>query len=154
VGEEEPDEDRQMTTADDQKAIEALFLKRITALAKDGTLLEAPNLLGNLFDWSIMSNDGGVETREWTSHLLTEDVHIPVLARAFLGHSWSQGGGSFGGLSDLVARKNDRAQISGANQVIDLEKFKQRLEEWLDEPGRQEEDRDVVSRLLAVWDVG
>jgi predicted KAP-like P-loop ATPase len=153
-GEEPELEEKCLTTSEDLKQLVALFLARVTRTAEDMSLARSPHLARILFIWERLKTAEENGPREWTSGLLDDESCLPVLARAFLGQSWSQelGGPKFGGLGDLVARKFDRATIKDAEAIIDLDRFESRLQEVLRKDEMKPKDRDIISRLLAVWD--
>ena len=146
----EVSDDRLLTTIDDQTKLKDLFMDRIAESARDGGLIRAPDLRLCLYRWAHCSGDGGEAVRAWTEGLMADDQGVPKLAEAFLGTAWTQGFG-VSGLGDVVARRSDTAQIDGATEIIDLDRFRERLESWLQDRG-QAEGAETVRRLLAAWD--
>lgn len=140
-----------LTTFEDLPRLVALFMARMQAAAANGSLLSAPKLAGLLYRWADLAADDGASARAWTTLMLEDDAAVPVLAEAFLGNVWSQGMG-FGGLGDLAARRSDRAQIDGAERIINLAHFKSRLEELTATSAPNGPKTKGMHRLLKVWD--
>ncbi|TNC45271.1 NTPase [Rubellimicrobium rubrum] len=149
-GEDPESEERCLTTREDLDRLVALFLARMEAAAADGSLLATPKLAGLLFRWADFDGDDGAGVRAWTASILEDDAAVPVLAEAFLGTSWTQGMG-FGGLGDLVARRSDRAQIDGAERIIDPVQFQARLEKLTATGAVDGPETEVMRRLLKAW---
>lgn len=147
----EPEENC-LNTRNDLDRLVALFLARMQAAAADGTLLSAPKLVGLLHRWADLADDNGAAAKAWTTSVLEDDASVPILAEAFLGTVWSHGMG-FGGLGDLAARRADRAQIDGAERIIDLVNFKTRLQQLTADGALDGPTPTAMSRLLKAWDV-
>lgn len=150
-GKDPEQEENSLTTRDDLDRLVALFVARMQTAAADGALLSAPKLAGLLHRWADLAGDDGASARAWTTSTLEDDAAVPVLAEAFLGTVWSQGMG-FGGLGDLAARRSDRAQIDGAERIIDLAQFKSRLEELTVRSVPDGQETKVMRRILRAWD--
>lgn len=150
-GKDPEPEENCLITRDDLDRLVALFVARMQTAADDGALLSAPDLAGILYCWSDLAGDGGASARAWTASTLKEDSAVPVLAEAFLGTVWSRGMG-FGGLGDMVVRRSDRAQIDGADRIIDLAQFRSRLEQLTGGSAPDGQEGKVIHRLLKAWD--
>jgi hypothetical protein len=103
-----------------------------------------------LYRWRDFAGDDGGAIRHWTNEQLTSEEMVVKFAEAFTSHSWSQGMG-FAGLGDTVARRNIRACVSTLQSIMDLDRFRSRLEELADSESISEAHTKVVSEFLAAW---
>lgn len=126
------------------------LIKSISEAAESGDLIKHPRLGHIIFRWRDIVGDGGSQAKEWTKRMLNDDEALPFLAKAFTSHSWSQGLGMFG-LGDRVAVRKVRAGIDGLDDVIDKERFRQRLNEVKDSETLTKEQREDIQVFLDAW---
>jgi len=112
-----------LTTEADAQKLRDMLRDRIADAAKDGALLNNRKLGYLLWRWLYLSNDNGAAVREWTTLQLAIDESVRKLAVAFTSHGWSHGFG------DLVARRTTNAQVESLGQLMDVTRFRQRVEE-------------------------
>lgn len=117
--------------------LKRLTLTRLQQSASQ-RLVEHPRLPYLMFRWRDLSSDDGKEVKAWSNAQLDNDVSVALLAKAFTQETWSQGMGMVG-LGDRVAMRKLRASIEGLDKIMDVEKFKRRLNDLasrnnLDEP--------------------
>ena len=145
-GEELQSEGDCLVTESDLSKLTKLALDSIKRAAKDGTLLNHNDLPSLLYRWRNFAKDGGAAAKRWTSARLKEDHAVARFAAAFTSHSWGQ---SF---EDLVAKRSDRAQISGLDEIMDVALFRKRLEALETSLPKGSEYHDAISRFLKAWD--
>lgn len=144
-GKEPESEERCLTTAADAQTLREMLRDRITDAAKSGALFDNGDLAYLLYRWRDLSNDDGAAVRDWTTFQLATDEGVRRLAVAFTSHGWSQGLG-FDGLGDLVAQRTTRAQVQGLDRLLDLARFRRRVEEVAAVGGTPE-----VAEFLNAW---
>jgi predicted KAP-like P-loop ATPase len=145
-GEEPQSEGDRLVTESDLPKLTKLALDSIKRAAKDGTLLNHNDLPSLLYRWRNFANDGGAAAKRWTSARLKDDRAVARLAAAFTSYSWGQSS------EDLVAKRSDRAQISGLDEIMDVALFRKRLEALETSLPKGSEDHDAISRFLKAWD--
>lgn len=145
-GEELQPEDNRLVTESDLPRLTKLALDSIKRAAKDGTLLNHNDLPSLLYRWRDFANDGGASAKSWTCARLKEDTAVARLAAAFTSYSWGQ---SF---DDLVAKRSDRAQVSGLDEIMDVALFRERLEALETSLAKGSEEHVAISRFLKAWD--
>lgn len=144
-------EEECLVTKDALEPLTRLAVTAIVAASENGSLLDHKELIGILFRWRDFSGDEQA-VRNWTSALLGSDDAIVVLARKMTGQSWSYGMGGFGSLGDRVSTATTRAQIDGADEIIDMKAFRAALER-VDSEGKIDADGlAAVRTFLQVWD--
>ncbi|WP_300528044.1 P-loop NTPase fold protein [Maricaulis sp.] len=143
------EEDRLMTLADAQ-SLREFTLGKIRDAAGSGALLEANRLSYILYRWRDFAGDAEHEVREWASEQLSDDQSVAKFAHSFMSTSWGQGFG-FNGLGDLVATPSDQVPTSGLDDVLDEQRFRERLEELEASTAISAEEQEIVSRYLAAW---
>lgn len=116
-----------LTTETVANELRDLLHSRITAAAADDSLIENKILISLLYSWDELANDGGATVRAWTSSSITSDHGVILLTRAFTSYAWTQGM-DFGGMGDLVAKRITRINIKDMVKLIDLDKFRPRVE--------------------------
>jgi len=149
-GKERKDEAKCLVTEIDAKQLKKAALKAIKHAARDGGLITHRDLASLLYRWRDLAADEGRAARRWTSARLKEDDAVAHLAAAFTSHSWSQGMG-FNGLGDLVARRNDRAQVTSLHTIMDRDRFRRRIEQLAKELAKGSSESAIVRRFLDAW---
>lgn len=141
-----------LTTENVAQKLRQKSLDLLREAAEKGVLLDRKNLGRLLFDWDRVKPEGSNEVTDFTDTALRDDVKVYKLASAFLGKSYSQGMGDFGGApGDLVYRENDHAQVSGIDRLINVEIFRERLTQVLNGEILDEPQKETVRRLLKAW---
>ncbi|NIZ09824.1 P-loop NTPase fold protein [Pseudooceanicola sp. HF7] len=142
-----------LTTEAVAQQLRGQTLEMLRAAAADGTMLSSTNPARLLSEWDGLQPDGSGEVIAFTTQALEGDAKLYQLASAFLGKSYSQGTGGFGGApSDLVQRENDRAQVNGIDRLLDQDQFRRRLSEAQRGDTLNEQQKSTISRFLAAWD--
>jgi predicted KAP-like P-loop ATPase len=126
------------------------FIDHINTVVANGELIKSSNLLYILFRWRDIANDDGVSVRKWTNKGLMDEKTLAAFAKAFTSYSWTQGMGMFG-LGDRVAIRNTRAAIEHLEDIIDKERFRQRLEEIKDSVGLTAQEKEDIRAFLDAW---
>ncbi len=147
----QPPENFLMTEPDTQKMRE-YTLKRIREAHTDGTLIHKDNLEYILYVWRHMTNDNEKEVRSWCAEIVEENSTLVKLARVFLSKAYSQNIGGFGGLGDLVPEQIDQVKVGNLDRFLDVDHFRERLEEAVDDATLPEADRKDIQRFLDAWD--
>ncbi len=125
--------------------MDALCLDRLRQAAEDGALVEHRHMLRLLFRWRDLV---GVETvREWTDGELASDVFVVALSEALISSYWSQGMG-FAGLGDLVSRRTEYVNLDSVAEILDVERFRQRVDELLARDGLSDDDRQRLQHFV------
>jgi predicted KAP-like P-loop ATPase len=106
--------------------LRALSIKTISSDVSSGHLISHRQLPMILFRWREFEDETSVKA--WTDKQMSSDEGVSFLAKAFTGESWSQGMGMFG-LGDKVAMRNNTASVDGLESIMDVDQFRQRLEE-------------------------
>ena len=109
-------------------------------------LIEHNNLDGLLYSWQYFANDDGLSVKKWTDKKLADDHAVARFAKAFTSHSWGQS------IEDLVAKRSDRAQVNGLDKIMDLVRFRERLDALAVSLPSGSDDRDAICRFLKAWD--
>lgn len=116
-----------LTTEADAAQLRALLRSRIEDASVDGSLLAHRDLSFLLHSWMDLNNGDGASVRTWTAAVFATDEGVRKLAEAFTSYGWTQGMG-IAGMGDAVAKRVTRVNREGMAQVIDLDKFKSRVE--------------------------
>ncbi len=141
----EPEENCLLTEQDLMKLVQRT-LNEIKKAARSGALLEHKDLSVLLYQWRNFANDEGAAVKRWTSARLKEDHAVACFASAFTSYSWGQS------IEDLVAKRSDRAQVGSLDQIMDVGKFRERLETLNASLSRESSDYQAISRFLDAWD--
>lgn len=124
--------------------ISALALERIRTAAADGSLVGKNRIRGLLREWNDRGDDG--EVRQWTDVQLANNDFIINFAERAIWHSWTQGMGLFGD-GDRVARRHDYVNLEPFADVLDVPRFRERVNQLLEEPNLAEEDRQKLEKF-------
>lgn len=146
----EPEENCLMTL-EGATQLRNLAHAEIERAASDGSLVDNPKLIGLLYHWLNFTDDGGAAVRAWTLPLLGDDIMVARLAKLLTSHSWSQGMG-FGLTGDLVARRSDRANVDGLEEIIDKDRLRQRIEALDGASSLPEALAEDLHRFRVAWD--
>jgi len=138
-------EDRWLVNRSALDELVMLALSRLRAAAEDGSLRECRDLAPALFAWYEFTNDEGQEVQKVTAKIIADDDGVACLARAFTSEVWTET------LGDAVARREFKAQISNLSCIMDVEKFRSRLEELENRTDLSPEDKYAISNFLASW---
>jgi predicted KAP-like P-loop ATPase len=114
--------------------------------AENGTLKRHRDLITLLFEWADFASDD--EVRRWTDAWLADDGFVVLLTERVIQTSWSQGLG-FGGLGDVVARRNDYVHFEPMQAIIDIPRFRVRVNDLLDRDDLTDEDKAQLERFNA-----
>lgn len=147
----QPPENFLMTEPDTQKMRE-YALKRIREARTDSTLIHIDNLEYVLYVWHHMTNDNEKEVRSWCAEMVEENSTLVKLARVFLTKAYSRNIGGFGGLGDLVPEQIDQVKVEELDRFLDVDHFRERLEEAVDDDTLPESDKKDTRRFLDAWD--
>ncbi len=124
-----------------------LALGSLERAAEDGCLIVHPQLAYLLFRWAEIANDDGVLVKAWTEKQLGDDIAVAELAKAFTGESWSQF------LSDRVATRHKKAAVDGLGSIMDVARFRNRLEELETSDSLDEPHNEYIHVFLNAWRV-
>ena len=122
----------------------------IEAASENGVLIAHQRLGEILFRWREFTNANNSRIKEWTVRQLGNGTAVAQLARAFTSDSTSLSVGMFG-LGDRVTTRTVKAQISGLDDVIDVEKFRQRLEELESNTSLDGTQQQYIQIFLQAW---
>ncbi|MDZ4058075.1 MAG: hypothetical protein U1D69_14165 [Polynucleobacter sp.] len=103
-----------------------------------------------LHRWVEFANDEGAEARAWTSTQLDSDAMVTQFAEMCTSVSWSFGLGGFGDLGDHVSVSSIRASVGGLDQIMNVDKFRQRLAEVQVHGSPQQQQ--VITTFLNAWE--
>ncbi len=114
-----------LTTTRAADDLRTFALQRIREVAEGQDLLGHTKLGHLLFGWRDLAGDE--EVKEWTATQMDNDLAIVAFSRAFTGvaHVTSLG---FDGLGDLVSRRRMQAQVRHLDTVLDVARFRERVE--------------------------
>ena len=121
-------------------------LQRLDEAAANGAILKVPNLLSLLFKWNDFADGGSSAPQAFCASVLEDDRSTILLAHAVLGKSYVSAG-AFG-----EPQRRDRAELRGLESLLDVDRFGARLVELAHSPDLHPDDKDVLQRLLAVWE--
>jgi predicted KAP-like P-loop ATPase len=136
--------ERCLTTESDAYVLRAHALERIRRAAQSDELSRAKQLPYLLYRWREFSEDDGAEVKEWTAAQMKDDAMIAALAKAFTSYSWSQSTG------DRVAMRNIRAEVDRLDELLDVSKFRKRVEE-LAAKNAADDGGVAVREFLSAW---
>lgn len=131
----------------DLEPIKRTFLAKVRSAAADGSLIKSPDLGHVLFRWLEFGGDS-TEVTSWTADRLAEDSSVASLARAFTSESMSHGMGGFGALGDRVAKRTPTAQIKYLHDILDVARFRIRLEEMERSTTLSKADLETVATFM------
>jgi predicted KAP-like P-loop ATPase len=150
-GKEREDEAKCLVSKANADRLVASALKAIRRAARDGSLINHPDLASLLYRWRDFAQDDGKAVKRWTAARLKDDGAVVRFASAFTTHAWGQGMG-FNGLGDLVAKRSDRAQVSSLHNIMDRDRFRARVEELAERLIPNSPESAIVTRFLAAWE--
>ena len=128
-------------------------LNLIRGVAEAGMLLDCKNALRSLFEWDVFKPKGSSQVIDFTRSAFDDDRLVGEFAHELLGKAHCHGTGGFDGLpGNPVHEERDHAQIDDIRLLIDIDFLRQRLTELADDDNTDEDDKDAMRRLLAVWD--
>lgn len=127
--------------------IARLALDRLRAAAEDGSIVRQKRIMGLLLEWDDRGNEG--EVRQWTDAQLENNDFIINLAERLIRHSWTQGMGLFGD-GDRVARRHDYVHLEPYTAVLDIPRFRTRVQQLLEDPNLPEDSKRKLERFTAV----
>ncbi|MEW6438804.1 MAG: P-loop NTPase fold protein [Pseudomonadota bacterium] len=148
-----PEEDRLVTKEAARGPLTEHALQLIRSAAKDGSLLNHPDLISILYRWEDFLDGDASEARAWTDALIPKDEVLVTLAGRLTSTSWSAGMGMGGGfLADRVARGSPMAAIPEKMDFLDLDAFRAGLERVSKEGRIDPDSLKIVQTFLAAWD--
>lgn len=130
---------------DDLDRFKQLALGKFKEAARDGSLIQHPKLPGILFRWSEFSGEGDDSLRQWTDEQLNNNYSLVMLTKAFTSEVWSHTSG------DNVSVKRLQASINGIDKILDKERFRKRLQEYLSNSVLGKEERESIETFLSSW---
>lgn len=145
-GNEPANEDKCIATKTDAEKLIKLSLQLIRSAASNGELIEHSDLASILFHWRNFADGNSVSVKQWTAVCMEDDHSVARFAAAFTSHSWGQS------IEDLVAIRSDRAQVNGLEDILDINKFRKRLEQLAEKLPSESDDQQAVTRFLKAWD--
>jgi len=125
--------------------LKALVIEAINTAAAAGELLSHPRLPYILFQWREIAEDDSAAVKAWTDEQLENDEAIAQLAKAFTGESWAQGVG------DRVSVRSTTAAVGGLGSILNVEKFRERLEELESSDALKNPEKENVQIFLEAW---
>jgi predicted KAP-like P-loop ATPase len=142
--------ERCLVKKEDLVELKANTVETIRSAAADGQLIFNRELPRILFAWRDFLGNDGSEVNAWVNEQLKMDTSVSMLAKAFTGESWSQGMG-VSGLGDRVAIRSVTAMVNGLEHIMNVHKFRNRLEEMEGSEVLDREIRDDVLIFLEAW---
>lgn len=128
-----------------------IALSGIRKAAENGSLLKHKQLVSILYRWGEFLGNDHTEALNWTSGLFDDDESLLVLAESFVGRSWSMGMGGFGSLGDRVSISSMRVNIDKDCKILDVDRFRDRLEKIAANPDSPKERIAFINKFLEVW---
>ena len=128
-----------------------LALTKIRAAARDGLLLNHPDLLNIMYRWRDFKDGDPDEVKSWTDEVLTDDEAFVIFATAFTGYSLGHSV-SFDGLSDRVSTKKVRAQVDENIDILDPKLLRSGLERIQSAQTMDESSLEIVRVFLEAWE--
>lgn len=128
-----------------------LSLQRLRTAAADGSLAGQRGIIRLLFEWQELAGDE--EVRNWTDAALENDQFVISVADRAVRTSWTQGLG-FSGLGDLVARRNEYVDLDPLAALLDITRFRERVQQLAADTELNPEDRARIARFMAVPEGG
>ena len=150
AGKQPEPEQNCLTTAADAESLRGGALARIRSATKSGELAAHHELAYLLYRWREFAAHDGAEVKQWTDEQLHLDDMVIKFAKTFTSNSWSQGLG-FGGMGDMVARRNTLANVGSLNAIMDRDRFRSRVEELAKNDSLAKPEADVVREFLEAW---
>lgn len=120
---------------------------RVREAAANGTLGLNRNLAALLFRWRELAN--AAEVRQWTDAQLANDDFVVSFAEKIIRETWTQGIGGFGFLGDLVSRAQRYVHLAPYEDLLDVERFRARVDELLARADLAEDRRQVLAQYKA-----
>jgi len=134
----------------DDEAAEWLYdlsRERLREAATDGSLAKKPGIEALLYRWRDRVD--GKEVRKWTDVQLTKDDFVVTLAKDVISEMLSQGIGGFGSLGDRVARRSQYVHLEPLSPLLDIQRFKERINSMLEASDTNPSDRAALERFKA-----
>ncbi|MEZ8718505.1 KAP family P-loop NTPase fold protein [Vibrio splendidus] len=128
-----------------------IALSEIRISAENGSLLKHKELISILYRWGEFLGNDYTEALAWTNSLLDDDESLLVLAEKLTVRSWSMGMGGFGTLGDRISISSMRVQIDKDCEILDVDKFRYRLEQIAGNPNSHEDRVAFIKKFLEVW---
>lgn len=128
--------------------LKKLTLNGIKASCDNNELISNSNLSRILFYWNQFADNNGVAVKLWTKEIIKDDTRIVHLVKAFTGQSWTQG---LGGIPDRVSMPNVRAQVDSLESIMNVEEFRERLEELEYGDTLGNSDKETIHVFLEAW---
>lgn len=141
-------ESQDLIKENDYTELNQLILETIEKEALDFKLLKKKNLPCILFKWADLAGDEKV--KEWTGHVLRNDILTSDFAAGFTMVSWSQRIGLVG-MDDRVAVRKVKAYTRGIEKIINPQEFKDALYRILDKKDFNDELKLVCKEFLESW---
>lgn len=135
-----------LVTKEDAEKINQIALQRIREAAHDGSIINVKDLAFVLFKWRDLAGHTSGEVKFFCDTALKDDQSIVKFARAFLGQSYERHVG------DHVSSVKDQARIEGIENLMDANRFRDRLTEVLRGSQLKPDDKDTVQRFLTAWE--
>jgi hypothetical protein len=130
--------------------LKSLTIARVREAAASGKLIDHKRLAYILFSWRDLGDDDGASVRAWTTEQLANEGGVVHLARTFTSEAWSHGVGMFG-LADRVSMRQTRAAVDSLERIVDVDRFRRRLEELEASRTLRHSDGETVRVFLEAW---
>lgn len=135
-----PDNDC-LLTKDDAVILREKSLDRIREAATNGELEKSKSLAFLLSCWKHMVEDPPKEVRKFCDTMLDSDDGVAKLANAYLDKMFSST------LGEKTVTITDIAQVSGTDAYLDIEKFRTRLDEVIQNQSLDDDSINIVKRF-------
>jgi predicted KAP-like P-loop ATPase len=150
--------DGKMPTADEKclvtkeaiPELKNITLNAILAASADGRLIAHRQLPHILYLWKQLTGEVGGGVLDWTKKQFEDIEATSILAQAFTGETRSHSLG-FSGLGDRVVMRTPKASIDGLERIMDVQQFRQRLEDLENNPALSEQQGERISTFLNAW---
>ncbi|NKL79053.1 hypothetical protein GFL18_22300 [Rhizobium leguminosarum bv. viciae] len=144
-GEESTSEHEEFVDEGTAEWLYELSLGRLRAASENGTLTEREDLTSLLFRWKDRAGVG--EVRRWTDAQLGSANFVARVAYAAVKTTWSQGMSGFGFLGDAVPTRNVYVHVDPYSEIIDIDRFRSRVNELLASEQITDEQRKILKRF-------
>jgi len=138
--------DEPLVTAAAAARLAELCLARYREAAADGTLARHRQMIWLLFRWR--DRVGPEEVRRWTDNSLAVDEFVIALAEQSV-HTYSTQNLSLSGVGDVVSAQIDYVNLKSLAPLVDVDRFRQRVEELLALVDLPPADRARLERFKA-----
>ena len=125
--------------------LKLLATAAIQTAATNGQLILHSRLPEILYRWRDFSDEEGAPVRVWTTEQLEDDLAIARLATAFTSKSWTQG------IGDKVALRHVRAAVDGLESIVDVQSFRQRLENLAAGGTLDSPHKENIEAFIRAW---